>query len=259
MNENTNGRAWARTFLILALAVSIVGNVAHTVLADSEISLWLRIPGAVVWPVFTFGAIEVVVRVIWRPSLAHRFARLMVLVPAVPAAITSYEHLYKLLFMAGESQWIAVIGPAAIDGMMIGCTMVLLFTRRVNTTAPVNVDAAMLRLERLVAEQLIEDIAPVSPAFPIPVSPAPVSPAPSLNGSSTRRPRNTWDARRVAEMAIDGAKARQISESLSVPPATAARFAKVARLLRENPRADISRDEKVHPDHVQIMRELVAR
>lgn len=257
MTNNANGRRWARTFLVLALAVSVTGNVAHTVLADSEITLWLRIPGAVIWPVFTFGAIEVVVRVIWQRTAAHRFARMMVLVPAIPAAITSYEHLYKLLLMSGESQWIAVIGPAAIDGMMIGCTMVLLFTRSIPQPIvdSVDVDAAIERLEGVLAEQFtipsIEDITPISVA--------PVSPAPRVNGSSTRRPRGTWDARRVAEMAVDGKKAAQITAELQVPPATAARFAKVARILRENPRADIDRSEKVHPEHVQIMRELVGR
>lgn len=257
MIHNANGRKWARTFLVLALAVSITGNVAHTVLAESTISLWLRIPGAVIWPVFTFGAIEVVVRVIWQRTAAHRFARMMVLVPAIPAAITSYEHLYKLLLMSGESQWIAVIGPAAIDGMMIGCTMVLLFTRTVQ--APIDVDGSMARLEMLVAEQMIEDAMPVSPAPSI-EDVVPVSPAPRVNGSAgTRRPRGTWDARRVAEMAIDGKKAAQITAELSVPSATAARFAKVARILRENPAAEISRTEKVHPDHVQIMRSLVGR
>ena len=48
--NNVSGRRWARTFLALALFVSVVGNVAHTVLAKSEISLWLRVPGAVIWP-----------------------------------------------------------------------------------------------------------------------------------------------------------------------------------------------------------------
>lgn len=255
MTNNANGRKWARTFLVLALAVSITGNVAHTVLAESAISLWLRIPGAVIWPVFTFGAIEVVVRVIWQRTVAHRFARLMVLVPAIPAAITSYEHLYRLLLMSGESQWIAIIGPAAIDGMMIGCTMVLLFTRTMQPTAPVDVDVdeAIERLEMLLAEQTINELPiPVSPAVELPI---PVLPTPT----GTRRPRGTWDARRVAEMAIDGKKAAQITAELSVPSATAARFAKVARILRENPAAEISRTEKVHPDHVQIMRSLVGR
>jgi hypothetical protein len=254
MIHNANGRKWARTFLVLALAVSITGNVAHTVLAESTISLWLRIPGAVIWPVFTFGAIEIVVRVVWQRTAAHRFARAMVLAVATPAVITSYEHLYKLLLMSGESQWIAVIGPAAIDGMMIGCTMVLLFTRTVQ--APIDVDGSMARLEMLVAEQMIEDAMPVS-VVPSIEDVAPVSPAPRVNG--TRRPRGTWDARRVAEMAIDGKKAAQITAELSVPSATAARFAKVARILRENPAAEISRTEKVHPDHVQIMRSLVGR
>jgi hypothetical protein len=267
MNINASGRRWARGFLVLALIVSVVGNVAHTVLADSEISLWLRVPGAVVWPMFTFGAVEILVRVIWEKRAPHVFARLFLLAVSIPAAITSYEHLFQLLKMSGESMWIAVIGPAAIDGMMIGCTMVLLFTRNVPTveTTPVNLDAAEERLERLVAEQTFADEVrlaqemSIEEVSPLPeLSAAPLAP-PIPRVASKRATRSQWDARRVAELAVDGAKARIISETLKVPPATAARFAKVARILKADPRATIDPSEKVHPDHVAIMRELVSR
>lgn len=254
MSDNANGRRWARGFLILALAVSVVGNIAHTVLADSAISLWLRVPGAVVWPVFLFGAIEVLVRITWQRRAAHTFARVFLLAVSIPAAITSYEHLYGLLKMMGESAWIAVIGPAAIDGMMIGCTMVLLFTRHIEP-ANLNVDAELERLERLLAEQ--DFAADVRKAEEMSVDlPAPVSPAPA----GVRRVRGDWDARRVSELAVDGEKASFIAAKEGVSPATASRFTRVAKMLKANPAAEIdSRTEKVHPDHIAIMRQLVSR
>lgn len=250
MTDNVNGRRWARGFLILALAVSVVGNVAHTVLADSAISLWLRVPGAVVWPVFLFGAIEVLVRITWQRRAAHSFARVFLLAVSIPAAITSYEHLYGLLKMMGESAWIAVIGPAAIDGMMIGCTMVLLLTRHT-----LNVDAEIERLERLLAEQ--DFAADVRKAEEMSVDiAAPVSPAPA----GVRKVRGDWDARRVSELAVDGEKASFISAKEGVSQATASRFTRVAKMLKANPAAEIdSRTEKVHPDHIAIMRQLVSR
>lgn len=257
MIDNSDGRRWARAFLFIALFVSMVGNVTHTVLADSSISLWLRVPGAILWPAFTFGGIEIIVRMIWERRWTHSFARNMVLFPAVPAAIISYEHLYSLLLMMGEKRFIAFIGPLAIDGMMVGCTMALLFTRKVS--------------EQLSGATVfvLQYPAPIGPMpAPIPASrewsteeliEAPVSPAPVSTERAARAPRSEWNARAVAEMAIDGAKAREIHEKIGVPMSTAGRFAKVARTLRANPQAEIAPAEKVHPEHIRIMRELISR
>ena len=130
MNENTSQseRALTRFTLVVTLLISIVANVTHSVLADSEISLWLRVPGGVIWPTLTFLAIEIIVRVQWQSRWTHHLARFFILGPAIPAAIISYEHQRNLLIMMGETGVVPVIGPLAIDGLMIGCTLALLFT-----------------------------------------------------------------------------------------------------------------------------------
>ncbi len=59
--DNSSGRRVARFTLIATLVISVIANVAHAVLAASEISLWLRVPAASIWPVLSFLAIEVIV------------------------------------------------------------------------------------------------------------------------------------------------------------------------------------------------------
>jgi hypothetical protein len=150
MNPNANGRAWARFWLVAALLVSVVANVTHTVIATSDITLWLRVPAAVVWPVFTFAGIEILVRMIWERRFSHNVARWVLLAAAVPAAITSYEHQNALLRAMGEIGFIQAIGPLAIDGLMIGCTMALLFTRTIPAPAPAP--------ERVLQDEEVEQI-----------------------------------------------------------------------------------------------------
>jgi len=254
MTDNKNGRRWARFTLALALALSTAGNVVHTILADSDISLWLRIPPAALWPVFTFLGIEVLVRIIWQRKFTHRLARALALFPAIPAAIVSYQHLYSLLLLMGEEKFIAMIGPAAIDGGMIGMTMVLLFTRPNQPTSlpvpDIDVDEVLARYE------LSED----SPApTPIVAEIAPVS-APPASEPKTRAPRVIeWNVQKVAEMAVDGAKAGEISTAAGISPSVAYRYTKAAKTLKANPAAEIPPSEKVRPEAVRIMRELVSR
>jgi hypothetical protein len=257
--NNISGRRWARTFLALALFVSVVGNVAHTVLAESEISQWLRVPGAVIWPVFTFGAIEIIVRMIWERSWTHNIARNILLLPAIPAAITSYEHLYSLLLLMGERAFIAMIGPLAIDGMMIGCTMVLLFTRPGILPDAPDLDEVLTRYE--ITEDLDWDIAAqielTHTPEDVPVSPAPVSAPPA----APRAPRAvSWDASRVAELVVDGEKTQTVMDQTGASRPTVDRFRKVAKILQADPRAVVDHAaEKLRPEYVSMIRKLVSR
>jgi hypothetical protein len=244
MTDNSNGRKWARFALSLALLASVGGNVLHTVLADSQISLWLRVPAAVLWPVFTFLGIEVLVRIIWERSFTHRLARNMVLFPAVPAAIVSYEHLYSLLGLMGERWFIQFIGPLAIDGTMIGMTMVLLFTRQL-PPAPVapedsNVDAELERLSTLLEQQEHETEQIVSWTEPEPITPEAVAAA------TLRKPVRIITARaskpeqeKAVRLLLDGQGAAEVTASTGVSPATVRTYAGVMRTLRDNPNAEI--------------------
>lgn len=127
--SNVSGRRWARWTLTGVLFVSMVGNVAHTVLATSTISLLLRVPTAVFWPLLTFALIEVIIRISWGRGRAHKAIRAMLIVPMGIAVVTSYEHLNALLILMGERPWVAMLAPGAVDVAMIGLTLTILFTR----------------------------------------------------------------------------------------------------------------------------------
>lgn len=241
MQDNTNGRRWAHTSLTLALGASMVGNVAHTVLADSSISLVLRVPGAIVWPLFTFLAIETLVRVIWERKGTHYFARTMLLFPAVPAAVVSYEHLFRLLLLMGETRFIAAVGPLAVDGLMIGCTLTVLFTRTlpaapapaVAVTTPATT-AADVDVDRELEALLDSETAPVEPKARTPRGEV----APALKAAV--------EALLTGDAVLEGAGASR---------AVIGRYRKVLRELRENPHAVIdTAREKVRPELVDTMR-----
>lgn len=242
--DNSNGRRWARFWLITALIVSVVANVTHTVLADSDITLWLRVPGAVVWPVFTFAGIEILVRVQWQRRWTHVLARGVLLASAIPAAVTSYEHQHALLLKMGENEFIAVIGPLAIDGLMIGCTMTLLFTRAlIAPTHEHSEQQAMSdeQLEQVVSRWVSDERSEQSDA--------PVSPAPMLTLVSSEQSER-------APRATNERTEQQLRELLSTPElkavsSTMRRYAKIARLLRDAPGAEVDYSAE------KVKRELV--
>jgi hypothetical protein len=255
MDAVASGRKWARTWLVIALVVSVVGNVAHTVLADSSISLGLRVPGAVVWPAFVFGAIEVLIRVVWQPKATHRFARTMLLLPIVPAAITSYEHLFRLLQLMGETDFIAAIGPAAIDGLMIGCTLTVLFTRPEGTTLEPVRTGPVYQYDKPIGPMPMVD--PIWQEFdlasitqPIEPDPRPVSPAPARSRISRGD---------VPEALLAAIKALELDETPEYGPGASKpvvdRYRRVIRALRTDPHADIPAAEwKVRSELVEKIR-----
>ncbi len=278
---NGSGRKWARFWLIVALLVSIIANITHTVLAESDISLWLRVPGAVAWPMFTFAGIEIMVRVLWERRWTHSVARSVLLAAAVPAAITSYEHQYTLLGMMGETPFIQFIGPLAVDGLMIGCTMTLLFTRAMSgqqsaNTVPAELSdeameeiinywtagegatlpprALVSREEMEYAEQWIAEIEAIESA--------PVSPAPTGGETRERKPRTTQTALESAvRLLLDGHSAREASEASGVPLSTVSRYNMAQRALHNNPMTDDfgSATGKVRPELIAIMRDHANR
>jgi hypothetical protein len=255
MIDNSNGRRWARFTLLLALFISMAGNVTHTILAESEISLWLRVPPAALWPIFTFLGIEVLVRIIWQPTTTHKTARALVLFPAIPAAIVSYEHLYSLLLLMGEEKFIAAIGPAAIDGAMIGMTIVLLTTRNLPVLEPANeepIAPAPLTMEEELERFTLADMLP-QPAD-APVSPAPMQAPPS---QALLLPLPKIERAPRASSAEREEKVRALLADPDLKAgndSTMRRYARVARMLRDAPQADIDHaKEKVQPAIVETI------
>ena len=137
MNQKLRpGHGWAYFGVLVGLAASITGNVAHTYLADSDISLQLRVPLAVLWPVMLLIGIEVLTRVDWTKNWRHWFARLLLVGPvALVSAFVSYLHLFHLMGLAGETELAQYAGPLAVDGTLFGCTVALLVTRAAHRDA----------------------------------------------------------------------------------------------------------------------------
>jgi hypothetical protein len=130
----SNGRAWAYGGTILGALVSIAANVAHSFVAPADASATWRPPTgeilfAAFWPIALFVAIEMLARVAWREGWRFGLLRFGGLVPvAGTAAIVSYLHLAGLLAHYGEPRVTVVIGPLAVDGLMVMSAAALMST-----------------------------------------------------------------------------------------------------------------------------------
>jgi hypothetical protein len=126
------GRIWAYTGAILGGAVSIAANVAHSFLPPAGAPQgWAPEPGAIVgaivWPVFLFIAVEILARTSWPHGWSWNLLKFAGLLPvAGVAAFVSYRHLSGLLAHYGEETIVTIVGPLAVDGLMIMATGALL-------------------------------------------------------------------------------------------------------------------------------------
>jgi hypothetical protein len=260
VNPNANGRRWARFWLIAALLVSVVANVTHTVLATSDVTLYLRVPGAIVWPLFTFAGIEILVRMEWESRFSHYLARSVLLAAAVPAAITSYEHQYNLLGLMGERQLIQLIGPAAIDGLMIGCTMALLFTRSLPASAPSPLLEQPREMSNAELEQIVERWSkeleqPAPTAEELERAERMTASEQLEQPKAERAPRaGKPEQEKAVNMMLLGQRQEAVEAGL-MGDSTMRRYEKVARLLRHNPNEEIdAKREKVQSTLVDLIR-----
>lgn len=232
------GRGITRFTLIATLVISVIANITHAVRADSDVTPWLRVPGAAVWPVLSFLAIEIIVRVEWRSVFSHYFARFFVLGPAVPAIIVSYEHQSSLLTMMGEGALVSTIGPPVIDGLMIGCTLALLLTRA----------SAHLAESEISEPVLAESEIPESVTEPIT--------EPAVTSAPRARALAAPDALGKAIKALqDGQSTAQAKEVSGLSAPTVRRYASVVKALREDVNATIdARKLSVRADVVDEIR-----
>lgn len=241
------GSGWARFGLGFGVVLSVTGNVAHTVLAASTVSLWLRIPFAVAWPLALFVAVEIFVRVRWNRSVLHWIGRFLLIGPvSAVAAIVSYLHLHRLMNLADEPGVAAIIGPIALDGLMIGSTVALLAIRAMLTRAaeqPPAVGTPWLDPEGLTTALAIQDAAaPVSPAAPT----APRAGRPRAAKSEQER---------AVRLLLERVELADVVEQTGVSLGTVRTYAAAMRILRDNPAADLS-DGKVQGRSVNA--ELIA-
>lgn len=131
-----SGRAWGYLGTITGGAVSIAANIAHTYVPPKDqphgvpyAPQFGAVVGAVFWPCALFIAIEILARTDWPKAGRWVLLRMAGLGPvAVVAAIVSYRHLSALLTYYGEDTITHLIGPLAVDGLMVMATGALIAT-----------------------------------------------------------------------------------------------------------------------------------
>ncbi len=269
-----SGRKLVRGVLLFTLMLSMAANIGHTVLAVSTVPVGFRMVGAVAWPLLVFFGVEIIVRVAWDAIIGRRrlasLARLLILVPAAPAAITSYEHMHAVLTAMGERPFIAAIGPGAVDVMMIGCTITLVLTRRTTTTLP----PALPDEEPALTDEELESVlerwgVSGQESTAAPISPAPMGTpesAPEVSGQERERKVRAPRAGRseqesAVRMLLDGASVEDVHAATGIGRSTLGRYRTVMRVLHNNPQADEfgSATGKVHSDLIAIIRDRMNR
>ncbi|GIE96684.1 DUF2637 domain-containing protein [Paractinoplanes rishiriensis] len=239
---SVSGRGWAYIGAALGGSVSIAANVAHSYVPPVGAAAgWTPQPGAVVgaifWPLALFVATEILARVAWpsgRGWTALRFGGLLPV--ALVAAFVSYKHLAGLLAFYGEDSLTAMLGPLAVDGLMVMATGALLATgRRATDTAA---DVAPVVTQAVIdAGPDREQLAPEPPAAPAAEPVAPVTKPPVKR--VTPRPAS---AAKVAKAAakMPGASAAAIAEKAGVSPSTARRHLAALRATDASPIAPVA-------------------
>ena len=193
------GRGWAYVGAIGGGAVSIAANIAHSFLPPGGANPgWHPEPGAVigavVWPVFLFIAVEIFIRTAWPTGWSWHLVRWAGLLPvAGVAAFVSYRHLSGLLAHYGEEPVICIIGPLAVDGLMVMAAGALRAGGRVArttahgpTTASTSIPAPLGSTVPVPATIPAPRPAPSSPpAAPEPSVPSVPAPAPVATPNPT--------------------------------------------------------------------------
>ncbi|RZU50676.1 hypothetical protein EV385_2454 [Krasilnikovia cinnamomea] len=148
------GRRWAYLGATLGGLVSIAANIAHSYVPPTGVdSGWSPKPGAVLgavfWPVALFVATEILTRVAWPAGRVWWLLRWAGMLPVgAVAALVSYRHLSGLLAYYGEEPLVCVLGPLAVDGLMVMATGAILATSHHHTnpeslTVPARPDIAV--------------------------------------------------------------------------------------------------------------------
>lgn len=281
MSARVSGQGWSRLALGFGAAFSVAGNVTHTVLVDSPVSLILRIPFAVAWPLALFIAVEVLVRVPWRRRLLDVLGRLVLILPvSAVAAVVSYQHLHQLMQLSGEDGFSSTIGPLAIDGLMMGGTVALLAIRFVllmrtaETTEPdpnpIQIVETPFGVHSLgtTPQSAIDGYGLAEPATDTEiveqlVNGAPRTPAveqavQELIKPRTARPAKATpeDMRKAVLALLDGKKVPEALELAGLPSSRRAalgRYNTVINRLRNNPSADVSDIPGIAPELLALI------
>jgi hypothetical protein len=179
--RTTSGRGWATTGAVLGGLVSVAANVAHSYIPPAgHTGIWHPEPGAViisiVWPVFLFIAIEILVRIAWPRSIGPTLAKWAGLLPvALVAAFVSYRHLSGLLAHYGEEPIVTVLGPLAVDGLMIMATAAILVTSHRTTNTATEITSTTAENPTITTISAVPQLTTPAQPTPAPTVPTPIA------------------------------------------------------------------------------------
>jgi len=204
---------------LLGLGASLGANVLH-VLSKPDPSAW-SVAGAAFWPLALLVSSEVLARKRWASKGARIAGVVGVVTVAGVAAWISYGHVHGLLLSWGEPRASAMLGPLAIDGLMVVSSLALVAqdapdrTEQSATPAPVPVP-------------VVDQPAPAGPSGPVAV-PTPKPRRARASGGRT----DDQLAAALVNAGMDGASQRAVAAHLRVSQQRAGRILAAARLLGE--------------------------
>jgi Protein of unknown function (DUF2637) len=208
------GRGWSTFGFAVGVGASIAANIAHSYVPPSDANgTWHPYAGAIVaaafWPIAVVISIEVISRVHWRGGFwwgALRYGGLSTV--ATIAALISYRHLSALMTYYGEDSLSATVGPLAVDGLMVVCSVALLAIG----------DNVRRRSEAAALVVVTPEPAPTT------------APAPAVEPAAIKKPavprKSLQTAKKVARTAarMPDAKPAKIAAALDVSEATVRRY-----------------------------------
>jgi hypothetical protein len=262
-NDPEKGITWARGGLIFGVLTSVAGNVSNVIMTDSASNVAWRIPGAVVWPLALFVGIEVMVRNRQHRNKLAYLGRALLMVVSVTTFTTSFVNLNGFMAKTDEPWLARFTGPIGVDTLMLGCTVFLLAATLVTEqsagrltlqyASPIGPMPSLVPAPVATADDVwtLEDAMKWSERSTAPVSPAPIG---QEEQPKTRTPRGETPA--ALEAAVRAILANQpVEYGAGASRAVVARYAKVARALRNDPRAEIdAAQEKVRPEMLDLLR-----
>ncbi len=248
MNPNhTTGpnRFWAYAGTILGGVVSVAANVAHSFIVPAGAPQgWHPEPGAVVgamaWPFFLFVAVEILARYAFPQGFWWAVLRFCGLIPvALVAAFVSYRHLSGLLTHYGEDPLVSLVGPLAVDGLMVMATGALLATNVLKRRAEATASAAAATTTATTAAPS-SDAAPVKPRTPRKATTAKTA-APAKKAVSRKpttaktRPADAESTPAPAAVAVSAPDPTPAADPMPAAPPTAEPVAKPAASALDTP------------------------
>lgn len=263
-----SGQGWARSAVAIGAALSVSGNITHTVLTDSSVHLAIRIVQAAFLPVILFFAVEVFVRVAWRRRAVLDFVgrAMLLLFPGFGAGYVSYFHLRDLAVLSGEDRIGSIAGPLAIDGLMIGGTVALLAIRaaRLAEQLPIGSDPKPSYVVGQDGETVVTEAEYI--ANNAASDEAPALAAMHERVMQRRSARGQTDpALRDAVLALLDERSplsmKDAAEKHGVARSTLGRYGTLRTLFRNEPQADVppALAGKVRTDLVAIVRDAMNR